>query len=288
MLIELQRYDEAEAILRKILESAEQIDSSSRAAAAEIVAKALKGQVANPSVSQAVVEQKLKEGLNLLENVVRYRKQFMGQTHPATAGALRNLAEMQLAGALRSNGGGSSDVTIERALATAEAALQLAESAHKAALYALEQRKAALLDKNEKGPNEDDQGWWSRVWPSKASKKTIKDLALLKFVRPEVSALELASCLRTVAEVQRVAGNVESAKAPLQRGVTVLSSDWPRGVTLKEGGAYTTAYNRLEQLRKDGLCKGLREWLAVAIETSGKQSGDVKDVQRRLKEENCC
>jgi tetratricopeptide (TPR) repeat protein len=266
MLMEENNFSEAEPLLKKVLTEAK-VEGLGRVPAVEKLARALKELG------------KYEEAESLLEDAVRRRKEHgggAGAEHPATAAALRNLAEvrleqlkqMQLKGVRPAEVAGMQLKVVE----AAEESLKIAEKAFSSCVSAQETTAgASSLSKRDStvGSSEESEdfissttSWFQNLVSFGKSASSTEQQALaalarsLKAVRPEVAYLELALSLITQVEVEKVLGtfDVEHLDAKLQRALSLMSSGWPgaAAAAVVAGGADGSAPRDSNNNSSDG------------------------------------
>lgn len=267
MLMDDGAHAEAEPLLRRALGALDGVEGAGEgaAAAAESLARAVQGQG------------RFAEARELLQRALAGRRAHAGGSHPATAGTLRRIAELEVVALAAGEGSRPAEVALTqlRAAEASSEAVGIAERAYAAAAAAGGAGGAAAA---QQGPPE-ERGWLSKLWP-----KAGQPPAALRRLRPDVAALELASCLRAAAVVQQALGEPQQAAGLLQRALVLLEDAW-RDIPPPQAGSPHGA--RMEALRQQALCAVLGSMLEVTQLLHGRQSAEAGAVSRRLAEKGC-
>ena len=267
MLMEERRYSEAVPLLRKVLGEVE-MEGVRRAPAAETLARALTelGEFA--------------EAQELLEDSIKRRKEHGGGEHPATAGAIRKLAEVYLASIKSKTAPRPADLAGLQlsAMEMAQEAVTVAEKA-----YLASQEAAALRQSGDvvKALNE-EKSWFSKLLSSgKAGESSLPKV--LGAARPEIAALELSSTLITKSEVDRLlGGNNTQILIDLQRALDLVTTQWPGEKAPSEKHS-----SKIQELRHRGECRALGALWHFSQDMHGKKSAETKAALAALKQQGC-
>ena len=285
MYMEECNFIEAEPLLRKLLAEAK-MEGLGRVPAAEKLARALKELG------------KYEEAESLLEDAIRRRKEHgngAGAEHPATAAALRNLAEVRLTMLLDiySKGRPSDVAGMQlKAVEAAEESLKIAEkafsSSRSAAQESASQGALEQLDNGET-TSTNTSSWIKQLFSFGNNASTAEQQALaaltksLKTVKPEVASLELALSITTRVEVEKALGNlskIEDLEKELQRAQDLVTSEWPGaggdasslvvGSNMsKISGGYSS---KIEDMRHQAVCRILQTRLHLIKQFFGIKS----------------
>lgn len=267
MLMEEGRYAEAEPLLRKVLAEAE-LEGVRRTPASETLARTLKELG------------KFQEAQELLEDSIKRRKEAGGGEHPATAGAIRRLAEVHVAAIKSKKQARPAELAglQLKALESAHEAVAVAEKAYVASQEAAAARASGDVAKSLK---EEERSWFSKLIPGQKDAAVLSKV--LRAARPEVAVLELSSALITKSEVELlVGGDRNEINADLQRALSLVTTEWPGERTAPGGHA-----SKIQELRQRGECRALLALFQLAQEVHGKTSAEVKAAQAALKEQGC-
>jgi tetratricopeptide (TPR) repeat protein len=271
MLLEEGRPGEAEPLLRRVLDHAAAAlgeGGGGVAGAAEALARAVQARGG------------WDEARGLLQRAVAARRSHPGGGgHPATAGALRRLAELELAALAAQKEGRPAERAAAqlRAMEASAEAVGVAERAYADAQGARAHVGAA--------PNGADGGWLAGLWPWQ--QRAPPAAAAVQRSRPGVAALEMAHCLRTRAAVLQGVGEPRQAAPLLQRALGVLGDAWPEGAAAPAAPDGEGAEAKVAALRREARCAVLGSLLGVAAQTDGAKSAVAADVRCQLEEHGC-
>ena len=249
----------AEPLLRKAVLGSSDAEAMAKVPAAESLARVLKERG------------KYEEARGVLEDCVERRKVAGGGEHPATAAALRRLAEVYMAeSAAAQRQQNRPGEVVERQLRGVECAREAVRIAEGAYATATSASGCGSGQRDEDSTEKGGEGWWEGVLntalPGRQQKQQLQQLqSVLKKVRPEVAAIELSSCLVTLYEVEQSLQGVgerdgggdgthreeeeEDGVLLLTRALKVLTKDWPTsGTVQRHAGA-------LEEMRRKGVCR---------------------------------
>jgi tetratricopeptide (TPR) repeat protein len=311
MYIEENNFSEAEPLLKKVLTAAK-MEGIGRVPAAEKLARALKELG------------KYEEAEKLLEDAIQRRKDHgggAGAEHPATAAALRHLAEVRLAMLVKMQSSGRPAEVANmqlKAVEAAEESLKIAERAlttsiavaqETAAAGAASLSKEATVEDSEEGDFiSTSTAWFKNLISFSNSGNSAEQQALarlaksLKTVKPEVAALELALSITTRTEVEKALGafKVEEIDEELKRALNLVTTEWPGG----SGGALAAAdaaagsknkncssssgfSSKIEEMRHQAICKILQARFDLIKQSVGVKSSQGAEVAAALTQFNC-
>jgi tetratricopeptide (TPR) repeat protein len=301
MYIEENKFSEAEPLLKKVLTEAK-MEGLGRVPAAEKLARALKELG------------KYEEAEMLLEDAIERRKHHgggAGAEHPATAAALRHLAEVRLAMVVKmqSKSRPAEVANMQlKAIEAAEESLQIAEKAcsrcaqgvASTASTASSRQKISSLDKA-KDTKEDfistSTAWFKTLvsfgnsTTSSAEQQALAALTTsLRAVKPEVASLELALSIKTHAEIEHALGGskFEDIDAKLQRALSLVTSDWPGGATSGAVAVSGSGYSsKLEEARHQAICRILQTRFDLAKTNFGGKSTRGAEMVAALTQFKC-
>ena len=297
MLMEDGQYAAAVPLFKKVLTETAMEEGVGRVRAVENLARALKG---------AGEYQQAKQ---LFEESVEMRRERDGggEHHPATAAALRRLAEVHLALLLQApsnssenSGSRPGDVAGEQ-LEMLELAQEAVDVGQRAMAAAVENSSVLLLQRRRRrekqaeseaensssnssgneGILEEKQqkkkGLFEKLFSAATPTTTTEQQKQLqqlprvsRAARPDIAALELSSCLLTLARVQHALGaSYQTLDAVLLRALHVVTADWPllgdqQQHQCAEG--VSTYSTKVEELRRGVVCSVLKERLETEVE----------------------
>jgi len=292
-------YIDAEPLLRKLLAEAN-LEGLGRVPAAEKLARALK------KLS------KYGEAETLLEDAIKRRKEHgggAGAEHPATAAALRNLAEVRVAMLRNMHGEGRPSEVAGmqlKAVEAAEESLQIAEKAFRSSRrVAQESTSKGVLEQPEKSDNTSTStfSWFKQLFSFGNNAGTAEQQALaaltksLKAVKPEVASLELALSITTRIQVEKALGSlskIEDSEKELQRALDLVTSEWPGaagdasspvvGSNTNKISGYSS---KIEEMRHHAICRILKTRFELLEQFFGVKSPQGAEMAAALAEFNC-
>ena len=250
MLMEEGKFSEAEPLLKKVLTEAK-MEGLGRVPASEKLARALK------EIG------KYEEAESLLEDAIQRRKEHggaAGAEHPATAAALRQLADVRLAilKKMQSKGRPADVAGMQlKAVEAAEESLKIAEKAFTNAIGSVQKTAAAASSSslssspsssgeiNDSKNSPTTTSWFKNLVSFGNSSSTSEQQALaalsksIKAVKPEIASLELALSITTRVEVEQAleSSNIEDLDGELHRALLLVTSEWPNTGGSGGGGA---------------------------------------------------